>query len=306
MFHPDLNRTLVVAADLINTAEGPRSGSESPEELTTVESLRTFLTEREMPDWPVSRLDRAQLGRVLELREALRGIWAGSPLESAQDLSALNSLLEGVSLALTTASEEESGVRAEPVPVSRELADVMTAQIGYALSQLVILAESARLRTCRGEDCEAVIVDLTRNRSKLFCDFGNCANRAHVRAYRARQAAAREAARREDSAEKSGKKADKEKAGKTNAANDDASGEDRLAKPSAKDKAAQLDEPTSESAIAAKEFRSRMRDELMDSRAKQGKKKDKKKKKNKDDKGDKGTDKKGKKSKDKDKKKSKK
>ena len=159
------------------------------------------------------------------------------------------------------------------------------------------------MRTCKGADCDAAIVDLTRNRSKLFCDFGNCANRAHVRAYRARQAAAREAARREDSAEKSGKKADKEKAGKTNAANDDASGEDRLAKPSAKDKAAQLDEPTSESAIAAKEFRSRMRDELMDSRAKQGKKKDKK---NKDDKGDKGTDKKGKKSKDKDKKKSKK
>ncbi|MDO5493075.1 MAG: CGNR zinc finger domain-containing protein [Nesterenkonia sp.] len=259
MFHADLNRTLVVAADLLNTAEGARSGSPSPDELTTVESLRSFVGEREAQQWPVGRLDRAQLGRVLALRDTLHSIWSATPLEAEKDLTTLNGLLEGVGFTLTTGEGDggDSEVHAAPVPVSPELADVMTAQIAYALSQLVILDESARLRTCRGEDCEAKIVDLTRNRSKLFCDFGNCANRAHVRAYRARKAAEREAARRSDKSAPAD--------------------EERLAKPSAKDKAAQLDEPTSESAVAAKEFRSRMRDELMDSRAKQDKKKDGKK-----------------------------
>ena len=56
------------------------------------------------------------------------------------------------------------------------------------VSLLVVAGEASRLRICHGEDCQAAIVDLTRNRSKMFCDFGNCANRAHVRAYRARRA----------------------------------------------------------------------------------------------------------------------
>ena len=38
------------------------------------------------------------------------------------------------------------------------------------------------------EDFDGVVLDLTRNRSKRFCDTGNCANRTHVKAYRARKA----------------------------------------------------------------------------------------------------------------------
>ena len=40
---------------------------------------------------------------------------------------------------------------------------------------------------CASADCEAALLDLSRNRSKLYCDTGNCANREHVRAYRARK-----------------------------------------------------------------------------------------------------------------------
>jgi predicted RNA-binding Zn ribbon-like protein len=43
---------------------------------------------------------------------------------------------------------------------------------------------------CEAPDCQAVLVDLSRNRSRRFCDVNNCANRAHVAAYRARRAAA--------------------------------------------------------------------------------------------------------------------
>ena len=45
-----------------------------------------------------------------------------------------------------------------------------------------------RLHSCAAEDCDDVVLDLTRNRSKRFCDTGNCANRTHVKAYRARKA----------------------------------------------------------------------------------------------------------------------
>ena len=47
--------------------------------------------------------------------------------------------------------------------------------------------ELARLRVCAADDCEDVVVDLSKNRSKRYCD-GTCGNRANVAAYRARKA----------------------------------------------------------------------------------------------------------------------
>ena len=40
----------------------------------------------------------------------------------------------------------------------------------------------------RVPDCDDVVVDLSKNRSKRFCD-GGCGNRAAVAAYRARKVA---------------------------------------------------------------------------------------------------------------------
>ncbi|WP_418607586.1 CGNR zinc finger domain-containing protein [Georgenia sp. SUBG003] len=56
-----------------------------------------------------------------------------------------------------------------------------------ALADVVRAGELDRLRVCAGDDCEDLVVDLSRNRSRRFCE-GGCANRAHVAAYRARRA----------------------------------------------------------------------------------------------------------------------
>ena len=73
-------------------------------------------------------------------------------------------------------------------PRDAPLADRMGAEIAMSVVELVRGDDLSRLRRCAGEDCDAVLVDLSRNRSKRFCDTGNCANRAHVAAYRARRA----------------------------------------------------------------------------------------------------------------------
>ena len=51
---------------------------------------------------------------------------------------------------------------------------------------MVRLREADRLRRCEAPDCEAVFVDLSKNRSRRYCDTGNCGNRQHVAAYRER------------------------------------------------------------------------------------------------------------------------
>lgn len=264
MFDTEINRALTAAVDLLNTAGGQHSAKPSPDELTTVEGLKTYISTQDSGlKWPVSGLDRAQVDAVRDVRGALSEIWRAAPITTDEPVGRVNELLEGVGTRIVRSDPGSSGhrYRSEPIPVSGQASDVITAAVGDALQHLVVRDETGRMRICQGEDCDAAIIDLTRNRSKLFCDFGNCANRAHVRAYRARQAALREAGKRALAREASAEKGD---AGPR-------------AKPSAAEKAAQLNEPTSASTIAAKEFRDRMRDELMETREKKKDKKSKKK-----------------------------
>ncbi len=56
-----------------------------------------------------------------------------------------------------------------------------------ALVDVIRADELSRLLVCAADDCEDVVVDLSKNRSKRYCD-GGCGNRANVAAYRARKA----------------------------------------------------------------------------------------------------------------------
>ncbi len=72
------------------------------------------------------------------------------------------------------------------VPNEAGIAVRTAADIAIALADAVIDGEVSRIGHCAADDCGALFVDLSRNRSKRFCDRGNCANRTHVAAYRAR------------------------------------------------------------------------------------------------------------------------
>ncbi len=50
-------------------------------------------------------------------------------------------------------------------------------------------ADLSRLRSCPGEDCGWHFEDATRNRSRRWCDMGDCGNVAKVRRFRSRQRA---------------------------------------------------------------------------------------------------------------------
>jgi predicted RNA-binding Zn ribbon-like protein len=70
------------------------------------------------------------------------------------------------------------------------LAQRMGAEMAMALADLIRVGEMElrRLKICAAPDCDAVVMDLSRNRSRIFCDTGNCGNRQHVAAYRERRA----------------------------------------------------------------------------------------------------------------------
>jgi predicted RNA-binding Zn ribbon-like protein len=59
-----------------------------------------------------------------------------------------------------------------------------------ALAVVITTGEHERLQVCAAPDCSRVLVDLSRNRSKRYCDSRTCGNRLHVAAYRERRRAA--------------------------------------------------------------------------------------------------------------------
>lgn len=76
------------------------------------------------------------------------------------------------------------------MPRDAPLATRMAVEAAMALADLVRAGELGRLRICAHPDCANVLVDLSKNRSRRFCEAG-CGNRAAVSAYRARKAATR-------------------------------------------------------------------------------------------------------------------
>ena len=72
------------------------------------------------------------------------------------------------------------------VDPERPLAERIAAESAMAMIDVIRADEMSRLGVCAQDDCQNIVLDLSRNRSKIFCGT-NCSNRAAVAAYRARQ-----------------------------------------------------------------------------------------------------------------------
>jgi predicted RNA-binding Zn ribbon-like protein len=193
LFAHDTTAALVLAADLINTRQ---RGADT---LTDVAALEIFLDEHHLKHQvAVGRAaTRADLDAVLNLRERLRSAWEAAAAgagarENLREVASIANQLLCDSDARPWLSDHDGWdwhlhVTEPAAPPGHRIA----AQAGFALADLVRLKETSRLRICDAAECEAVLVDLSKNRSRRYCDTGNCGNREHVAAYRARQAATR-------------------------------------------------------------------------------------------------------------------
>jgi len=57
----------------------------------------------------------------------------------------------------------------------------------WSLGELLTSEERPRLKQCDADDCGWLFIDASRNRSRRWCDMGDCGNRAKVRRFRERQ-----------------------------------------------------------------------------------------------------------------------
>ncbi|WP_432995472.1 CGNR zinc finger domain-containing protein [Dactylosporangium sp. CA-233914] len=178
MFAHDTEAALSATAALVNT--GSRDGGEG---LPDVAALDAFIDR-----WGytgVRRRDEAELAAVRALRSRLRALWSAGEDEAAELVNAM--LREG--RALPQLMRHDGWDYHLHATAADEALDVrILVEFAMALIDVIRMKELDRLRICAADDCDDVLVDLSKNRSRRFCEQG-CGNRANVAAYRARRAA---------------------------------------------------------------------------------------------------------------------
>ncbi|GAA1001050.1 CGNR zinc finger domain-containing protein [Nocardiopsis tropica] len=177
-FAHDTEPSLVMAADLANSAY------EGDERLATVTALREYLREHEFTGW--SSADSGDLAPIHALREDLVRVWAAH--DPAEVAGIVNDLLAQSPQQPRLTRHGSWDWHLHFTPDDAPIPVRMRAEFAMALVDLVRSGKVDRLKTCAADDCDRVLVDLSRNRSRRFCSEGNCGNRTHVAAYRERQA----------------------------------------------------------------------------------------------------------------------
>jgi predicted RNA-binding Zn ribbon-like protein len=173
VFTHDTEASLLAAVALVNSGE-------EPDTLTTRVELEAFLDEHEFTG--TRRGDAAELATVRELRPRLR-VLLTSDRDTAADL--VNDLLgeEHALPRLVRHGEHDWHIHA--VAPDAPLATRIAVEAAMAMIDVIRADEMSRLDVCADPDCEGLVLDLSRNRSRRFCSTA-CTNRAAVAAYRAR------------------------------------------------------------------------------------------------------------------------
>jgi len=177
VFAHDTEVSLAGAVALVNTE--PIDGDD--EELPDVAALDEFV--RSWGWTGAHRGDAAELRAVHALRPRLRQIWQ---LDEDGVVALVNELLREARALPQLVKHDEWEYHLHATPPDAPLATRMAVEAAMAMVDVVRNKELGRLRICESPTCNDVVIDLSKNRSKRFCD-GGCGNRAAVAAYRARK-----------------------------------------------------------------------------------------------------------------------
>jgi predicted RNA-binding Zn ribbon-like protein len=176
LFADDTVASLAAAVALVNTAE-------EPETLTTVAELDAWYTAHGYTGRHDS--DDTELAALRALRPVLRELLTADRDRAAELVNAM--LAEADALPQLV---RHDGLDWHIHAVSRDapLDRRVVVETAMAMVDVIRADEMSRLDRCAADDCDDVVLDLSRNRSRRYCST-TCGNREAVAAYRARQKA---------------------------------------------------------------------------------------------------------------------
>lgn len=179
-FAPDTEETLAFAVALGNTsASASRTGSD---ELAGTSQLADLLDAYRYSGRRDG--DEAELDDVRATRERVRAVWR-MPRDEAVD--AVNTMLADARALPRLVRHDGMDWHLHATAPDAPLAERIRVEIALALVDVLRSDELGRLRVCDADDCEGLLVDLSRNGSKRYCSV-RCGNRMNMVAFRERRA----------------------------------------------------------------------------------------------------------------------
>ncbi|CAN5705565.1 CGNR zinc finger domain-containing protein [soil metagenome] len=128
--------------------------------------------------------DRAELDAVRAIRTELRDLLTASRDEAVE---IVNRMLAEERALPRLVRHDAFDWHLHAVSVDEALPTRIRVETAMSMIDVIRADEMSRLSVCADDDCDGVVLDLSRNRSRRFCSTG-CGNRNAVAAYRARQA----------------------------------------------------------------------------------------------------------------------
>jgi predicted RNA-binding Zn ribbon-like protein len=174
VFAHDTESALLAAVELVNTAS-------APETMTTREELAGFLDRHGYTG--ARRGDVDELEEVRALRATLRGLLI-SPRDEA--VARVNAMLADARAVPRLVRHGEEDWHVHAVDDEARLADRIVVETAMAMIDVIRAEEHSRFAVCADDDCDGLVLDLSRNRSRRYCST-TCGNRNAVAAYRARR-----------------------------------------------------------------------------------------------------------------------
>ena len=175
---------LEVLVWLVNT-DDRRTGID---ELGEIRALVGFVDQRGISGAVAG--DEAELRAVRRLRSRLRGIFdLAQNGDRDEVVAAINELIADTGPTPCLVEHDGQPLHLHFTPADAPLDRRLGAEIAIALAIVARDGGPERLRVCETPGCGRVLVDLSKNRSRRYCD-SLCANRQHVAAYRRRRAVA--------------------------------------------------------------------------------------------------------------------
>ena len=179
LFSHDTERALHCIVDLVNSAPT----SDAQDLLAGVAALRRFVAEHRVSE--VGELSAADLDEVRALRSELSAVFDADDDGSAAEV--VNTLVSRCAATPRLTAHDGYDWHIHYFAPGASLTEHLRIDCGMALAHVVASGGRGRLRRCAAPDCTHVLVDLSRNRSKRYCDARTCGNRLHVAAYRERR-----------------------------------------------------------------------------------------------------------------------
>jgi len=183
-----------VCLDFVNTASGREHGVPEEEKLRAYEDLVMW----------AERVDLVGGERARRLRRAA----AASPAEAAAVVESARELREVIHRVFSTPEPSRADVAVLGAWAGRAAAErrLVPAEEGYAFgwpesdaleqvlwpvalsaAELLTSEDRVRVKECAGETCDWLFLDMSRNRSRRWCDMKECGNRAKARRFYRKQ-----------------------------------------------------------------------------------------------------------------------